>query len=181
MLILFDDSTITAAHIKTTRDSAEKFVKEHMRTSETVRHCLVRSFVAHPSRIYRRPEKILAAIRLLRSVGQRAPRFHNGYRFSGSASAVLGRRQQQWRRALPIPYARYQSESFFRALDALSRSVERVRGRKSILLFSEDLPLSDESRSLYLKTLNSARKANVVFYAIDAKGTGIGGCHWRDP
>src|SRR5262245_40254041 len=31
VLILFDDSTITAAQIKLTRDSAEKYVKQHMR------------------------------------------------------------------------------------------------------------------------------------------------------
>lgn len=169
VLILFDDSTITAAHIKTTRDSAEKFVKEHMGTRDVFAIASYDLSLRVLQGFTGDPEKILAAIRL--------PAVSGSGRRASANTTTMGAPQPSSRQntsdtSSSDPLMRYQSESFFRALDALSRSVERVRGRKSILIFSEDLPLSDESRSLYSKTLNSARKANVVFYAIDAKGLG---------
>ncbi|MBN1567856.1 MAG: VWA domain-containing protein [Acidobacteria bacterium] len=171
VLILFDDSTITATHTKMARDSAEKFIKEHMRPFDffavaAYDHSLhvLQSFTDDP-------EKILAAIR--------APAVSGSARRESAMDQPPLERQMEPQQPskrdasdsrIPDAYMRYQSESFFRALDALSRSVERIRGRKSILLFSEDISLSDESRSLYQKALNSARKANVVFYTIDTKG-----------
>ena len=167
VLILFDDSTITPAHIKTTRDSAERFVKEHMRPHDVFAIASYDLSLRVLQGFTDDPEKILTAIRLpaVSGSGRRAPTNE-----SSMKEPRLSSRQKANDSQSEDLLMRYQSESFFRALDSLSRSVERIRGRKSILLFSEDISLSDKSRSLYLKTLNSARKANVVFYTIDAKG-----------
>jgi VWFA-related protein len=167
VLILFDDSTIAAAHIKMTRDSAEKFVKEHMRPWDNFAVAVYDQSLHVVQGFTDDPEKILAAIRMPAVSG-------SGRRTSTMEQPQMEPRQSSGRdehdSRMPDSFMKYQSEAFFRALDSLSRSIERIRGRKSILLFSEDFSLNNESRSLYLKTLNSARKANVVFYTIDARG-----------
>jgi VWFA-related protein len=167
VLILFDDSTITAAHLKMARDSAEKFVKDHMRPYDNFAVAAYNQSLRILQGFTDDPEKILAAIRMPAVSG-------SAHRTSTMEQPQMEPRQSSRRNAgdsrVPDSFMKYQSESFFRALDALSQSIERIRGRKSILLFSEDFPLNNESRSLYLKTLNSARKANVVFYTIDARG-----------
>ena len=171
VLILFNDSTITADHLKTTRDSAETFVKEHMRPSDIFAVAVYDQSLRTLQGFTDDPEKILAAIRMLpvTSSGRRTATMEP---LQPEPQVDLRQPSKQVARSGSIPdaFARYQAESFFRALESLSRSVERIRGCKSILLFSEDISLSDEIRSLYLKALNSARRANVVFYTIDAKG-----------
>ena len=162
VLILFDDSTITANRLQSTRDSAERFVKEHMRAQDVFAVAsydmslnILQSFTDDP-------DQILEAIR--------KPAV------SGSGRTSTLQQSQPFlidsTEAHPSfdPVMKYQAESFLRALDYLSQSVERIKGRKSILLFSEDVSMSEDSRPLYLKTVNSARKANAVFYTIDAGG-----------
>ncbi len=175
VLLLFDDSTITAAHLKITRDSAEKFVKEHMRPYDIFAVAAYDQSLRVLQGFTDDPEKILAAIRMPAVSGSSRRATATEPSQTGSLAEPPWEPQQSSRREagesrFSASLMKYQTESFFRALDSLSRSIERIRGRKSILLFSEDISLSDESRSFYLKALNAARKANVVFYTIDAKG-----------
>ena len=167
VLILFDDSTITPVHMKSTRDSAERFVKEHMRPQD------VFAIVSYDLslRVFQSftddPDKVLAAIRRPATSGSgRVDKGEESRPIPGQPpSREIGASSRSTDAS-----TKYRAESFFRTLDFLSRSIERVKGRKSILLFSEDLSISNDSRSLFLKTVNAARKANVVFYTIDARG-----------
>ncbi len=162
ILILFDDSTITPDHIQSTRNSAERFVKEHMRSQDVfavasydISLRILQSFTGDP-------DKILAAIRKPAVSGSgRASTMQQSQPFPSGNKNV---------QSTFDPMMKHQAESFLRVLDSLSQSMERLKGRKSILLFSEDISMSEESRSLYLNTVNSARKANAVFYTIDAGG-----------
>jgi len=167
VLILFDDSTIASAHLKTARDAAERFIREHMRPFDHFAVAVYDQSLRILQGFTGDAEKALAAIRGLpvSSSGRRAPSAE-----PPPPESLLSSRPDIPDTRGSDSVARYHSESFFRTLESLSRSVERIRGCKSILLFSEDISLGNESRSLYLKALNSARKANVVFYTIDAKG-----------
>jgi len=170
VLILFDDNTVTTAHIKMTRDSAEKFVKEHMRPGDIFAVVAYDQSLRVLQSFTEDPEKVLAAIRMPAVSGGARPTSNTNATEQSQLESPVTSRPKLSDSRLSDSYVKYQSESFFRALDSLSQSIARIRGCKSILLFSEDIPLSDESRSLYLKALNSARKANVVFYTIDARG-----------
>lgn len=144
VLILFDDRTIAPSSFKRTRDSAERYVREHMRPQDlfaVVSNVLSLKMLQNFSDD---PEKIVAAIRQMAAPGGMSPS-------TGSLTAPGG------------------SVSFIRSLDYLSQSLERIRGRKSILLFSENIVLGGdwESHNLYLKAVNSAKEANVVFFTIE--------------
>jgi VWFA-related protein len=144
VLILFDDRTSTPANLKKTRDSAERFVKEHMRTqdlfavfSNGLSFQVLQNFTGDP-------EKIVAAIRR-RTVPGGMPSSMGSRTVSGSGV------------------------DFIRSLDYLGRSLESIRGRKSVLLFSENLiSTHPDSYDLFLKAVNSAKKANAVFFTIEA-------------
>ncbi|MBP1622057.1 MAG: hypothetical protein H6Q07_77, partial [Acidobacteria bacterium] len=137
VLILFDDSTITAAHSKTTRDSAETFVKEHMRPSDIFAVAAYDQSLRILQGFTDDPEKILAAIRVLpmASSGRRTAAMEQ-LQPEPQMDPRQPSKQDTRSPRIPDSFARYQSESFFRALESLSRSVERIRGCKSILLFS---------------------------------------------
>jgi len=144
VLILFDDRTITPANLKKTRDSAERFVKEHMGPqdlfavfSNSLSFQVLQNFTDDP-------EKIAAAIRRRTVPG--------GMPSSMGSRAVSG-----------------SGVDFIRSLDYLGRSLEQIRGRKTVLLFSESLILTHpDSYDLFLKAVNSAKKANIVFFTIEA-------------
>ncbi len=162
VLILFDDSTIAPTHLKSTRDSAEVFVKRHMRSQDLFAVASYNLSLRILQNFTDDPLKVLAAIRQPAVAGGQSP--------NAAERSPLSARGNSNVIPSVSPEARYKVESFLRTLDSLSQSVDRVRGRKSVLLFSEDMDLGEESRYLYLRTVQSARKANAVFYTIDAKG-----------
>lgn len=66
-------------------------------------------------------------------------------------------------------------ENMLRSLEGMHRSLEPLKGQKSVLIFGR-LPAYNSSTSgeIYRKALNSAKKANVIYYAIDP-GSAVGG------
>jgi VWFA-related protein len=57
-----------------------------------------------------------------------------------------------------------------RALQALIAGLARVRGRKTLLLFSEGLAVPAVAEKPFRRLIDSANKANVSIYAVDANG-----------
>jgi len=182
VLILFDDSTITPSQIKLTRDSAEKYVKQHMRpwdffgvASYGLSMKILQNFT-HDS------AKVLEAI-------QQPAMSHA----SATGTPRSNREDQQQQPGVPgrknrgadsqnpalMQEAKFRAVSVLRTLGSLSSSMSRVKGRKSILLFSEDFSITADSQAELNNAVESARKSNVSFYTIDAKGlnsnAGLGG------
>jgi VWFA-related protein len=56
------------------------------------------------------------------------------------------------------------------ALIALAASMGSLPGRKAIVLFSEGIAVPDTVTAQFRATIDTANRANVTFYAIDAKG-----------
>ena len=182
VLIVFDDSTITPAQIKLTRDSAEKYVKQHMRpydlfgvASYGLSMKILQNFT-HDS------GKVVEAIRQPAMshanpvVSTRVSRDD-----SQQQTGVPGQRNRGGDSQNPalMQEAKFRAVSVLRTLGSLSSSMSRVKGRKSILLFSEDFSITSDAQAELTNAVESARKSNVSFYTIDAKGlnsnTSLGG------
>jgi VWFA-related protein len=146
VMLLFDDRTIPYSHIQETRDAAERFVLEHMRSQDLFAVVTNGLSLEILQNFTNDPEKILAAVRR-KAVPSSIP------------SSDKSRLEQS-------------GIGFIRSLDSLSQSVERIRGRKAILLFSQNIALSPgpENQKTYLKMINSARKANAIFFTVEPKG-----------
>ena len=67
--------------------------------------------------------------------------------------------------------AKFRSTVLLRTLGQLSGSMARVKGRKSVLLFSEDFALASDAQVELRNTIQAAQRANVAFYSIDARGS----------
>jgi VWFA-related protein len=148
VLFLFDDRTIDTANIKEVRDSAEKFVRDHMQPRDLFAVVSNGLSLGVLQNLTDSSERIVAAVRKVVMPGG-MPSSMGSRTSSGSGI------------------------NFIRALDYLCQSVERIKGRKFVLLFSGSIGLvpSWETHNLYLKTVDSARKANVIFITIEPKRT----------
>jgi VWFA-related protein len=174
VLILFDNSSIKPGHLKSARDSAEKFVKRHMSPQDQFAVAsydnslrILQNFTDNPEKVLKAlaqpaiPGATAAGPQLLSPSqipirGQRGPVTH-GAEISGAAGSV------------------YKSENLLRALNAFNLAVEQLKGQKSILLFSESgFSGQNAIQEAYAKTLRSARRSNVAIYAIDPGGLDSG-------
>jgi VWFA-related protein len=163
VMILFDDASIQPQYIKASRESAEKFVKEHMRAQD---------------------------IFAVASFGMSLQILQN---FTHDSNQVL--------KAITQPAAANAGsgtiyfENLLRSLNEVNTSLSRIRGRKSILIYTQPLssmrgtPMgnfggggrrsmggsnifssgngSGTLDSTYRNTLDAIRKADVLVYTID--------------
>jgi VWFA-related protein len=158
VLVIFDDTSIQPHDIKASRDSAEKFVKAHMR-----------------------PQDLFAVA----GYGMSMQVFQN---FTADRDEVL--------KAIGRPAASNAGrgtiyfENLLRSLEKVCYSIARIKGRKSILIFSQSLSLGDlaagyfissGNNGIYEKTLASARKSNVIFYVVNPGTLSISGSAQRFP
>jgi len=63
-----------------------------------------------------------------------------------------------------------QGHAATRSLQGLIEALSEVRGRKTVLLFSEGLAIPAAVRHSFRRVIDAANKANVSFYAVDAAG-----------
>jgi VWFA-related protein len=173
VLILFDDSHLTAGRFEMTRDSAEKYVKQHMGprdlfavASYSVSLKILQNFT-------------LDAARVLVAIRQPGGSAELPAGTSSTSTNAAGRDSR--RLGMPLPEgqtntianyqtATYRAIPFLQTLDSLNSSLAQVKGRKAVLLYSEEFSASTNSHNEFMKAVNSARKADVAFYTIDAKG-----------
>jgi VWFA-related protein len=182
VLILFDDSTITPAQIKLTRDSAEKYVNQHMRPYDLFGVASYGLSMKILQNFTHDAGKIIEAIKqpaMSHANATAGPRVNR--EDPQQQAGVPGRRNRSADSQNPalMQEARFRAVSVLRTLGSLSSSMSRVKGRKSILLFSEDFSITSDAQTELTNAVENARKSNVSFYTIDAKGlnsnTGLGG------
>jgi VWFA-related protein len=143
VLIVFDDSTIPQEYIKKSRDSAARFVREHMKPQDLFGVASFGMSMKILQNLTGDREDVLAA------VGQTA---------TSNASGT------------------FYFEEFLRALEQINYSMARLKGPKSVLIYGRIGYFSSlDVQTIYGKTLDSARKSNVVYYTVDpSTSTGSG-------
>jgi VWFA-related protein len=169
VLIIFDDSTITSGHIKQSRDSAERFVKEHMRPQDLFAVAAFSNSLKILQNFTTDPDGILQAI-AQPAVSSASPLRRQD--LSEEQSRGRGRGPSQDPSSIAT---RHQAENLLRALNSISLSIEHLKGQKSVLLFSESVYFDPSSiDTVYKRTLESAKRSNVVFYTVDPAGLSSG-------
>ena len=185
VLILFDDSNITASQIQMSRDAADKYVKEHMRPWDFFGVASYGLSLKILQNLTHDAEKVVAAIRQPAMSHAETNRFGQGPQDQNRVGQAGPRGQQTNRQQDPFgrnqtldPQAKFRSTVLLRTLGQLSSSMSRVKGRKSVLLFSEDFSLASDAQVELRNTIQAAQKANVAFYSIDARGlNSLGGAN----
>jgi VWFA-related protein len=184
VLILFDDSNITASQIQMSREAAEKYVKQHMRPWDFFGVASYGLSLKIAQNLTHDADKVVAAIRQP-AMSHAETRFGQGIsREDQNRVGVAGQRGQTNRQdpfgrnqALD-QQAKFRSTVLLRTLGQLSGSMARVKGRKSVLLFSEDFALASDAQVELRNTIQAAQRANVAFYSIDARGlNSLGGAN----
>jgi VWFA-related protein len=177
VLILFDDSNITSSQIQMSRDAADKYVKEHMRPWDFFGVASYGLSLRILQNLTHDAEKVVAAIRQpAMSHAEVRPGQGVSSRDDPNRGGVPGQRGQPNRQD---PFGRnpgldqqtkFRATVLLRTLGQVSSSMARVKGRKSVLLFSEDFALASDAQTELRNTILAAQKANVAFYSIDARG-----------
>ncbi len=165
VLIVFDDSTIRSDHIKRARDSAESFVRQHMKPGDLF---AVASFGYELKLLQNFTNDV---DKISKAIGQPAMSVANRSSSSGGYMDSLpsfGRPQDMDPSNISV---RYQSESLLRALQGINLSIERIKGQKSVLIFSESDYLDPKTaEKVYRDLVNSAKRSSVVYYTADPGG-----------
>ncbi len=176
VLILFDDSTITPSQTKVTRDAAEKYVKEHMRSWDLFSVAVYGMSLKVTQNFTHDSGKVVEAIRIPAMSQANLVPGQRLSRDSQNPSAIPGQEGRPNRRDPfgqnpgMMQEARFRATQMFRSLGFIASSLSRVKGRKSILMFSEDFAITGESQNELRQAVTAAQRSNVVFYSIDARG-----------
>jgi len=187
VLILFDDSNITASQIQMSREAAEKYVKEHMRPWDFFGVASYGLSLKITQNLTHDADKVVQAIRQP-AMSHAEARFGQGLSRDDQNRGGFAGPPNQTNRQNPMglgrtpqaldQQARFRSTVLLRTLGQLSGSMARVKGRKSVLLFSEDFALASDAQVELRNTIQAAQKANVAFYSIDARGlNSLGGAN----
>ncbi len=173
VVILFDDSHISVGHFKATRDSAEKYVRDHMGPADLFAVGSYNVSLRMLQNFTRDRAKVLDALHKVTGTAE------SPEAVIASKSSAASRDSGSTRRAAvegPLnTLSLYQSltykfGSMLGALDALDDSLAQIKGRKAVLLYSEESFASVNIHNELMKTVDSARMADVAFYTVDAKG-----------
>jgi VWFA-related protein len=150
VLILFDDSALSAESIHQARDSAAFFVKEHMKPQDLFAVASFSNDLKILQNFTRDPAKISKAIaQPVASISNYSHPFE-----AGAGNQII-----------------IQSENLLRALQGINYSIERLKGKKSVLIFSESNYLDTKTDEMtYKAALISAKRSNVVYCTVDPGG-----------
>ena len=170
VLIFFDDSHLTAGQVQIARDSAEKYVKAHMRPLDLFAVASYGMSLKILQNFTHDAAKVVEAIRKPALSFAAATRTMPGAAVGGAQTRGGASQRGRVPTSPENQETRFRSADLFRTLGALSSSVAQVRGRKIVLLFSEDFSAGTDFQTDFINTVNSAKKSNVSFYTIDARG-----------
>jgi VWFA-related protein len=151
VLFLFDQSTIGAANSKLAFDSAEQYVHRHMHPYDAMGVAVYGQSLRITCPLTHDASKVIEALQKANEA------------FADSAGRMVrgtpGAKELRWR-VLDV----------FRGLKSLCSSLEPVRGRKTVLLFTEDTVVPTDILDEYNSLVTEARKSDVIFFTIDAPG-----------
>lgn len=71
------------------------------------------------------------------------------------------------------PENKYRAMVYLQTLNSLSTSIARIKGRKIILMFSEDFKISAELQTQLQSLITTSQKSNVAYYTVDSRGLNI--------
>ncbi len=154
VILFFDQSTIKAAGTKLSLDAAEEYVQRHMH-----------------------PYDLMGVAVYIQSLKITCPLTHDAARvidavhranepFAGAAGLTV-------HDTTGAKELRSQVLDFFRTLKSLCSSLEPVRGRKTILLFTEDLSMPIDLVGEFHSVVAEARRSDVSFFTLDAQGRSV--------
>ena len=166
VFIVFDDSTIKTANIKKARDSAETFVSQHMKPGDLFAVASYGYGMKLLQNFTNDSDKVSKAIA--------QPAVSTANSSSSPGGYVDGSLPQFGRQRDLDPTntsLKYQAEGLLKALQAINASIERIRGQKSVLVFSESSFLDPNTAQKVLpEVLTSAKRSGVVYYTVDPGG-----------
>jgi VWFA-related protein len=151
VLLLFDQSTISSADSKLTLDAAEKYVRQHMHPYDLVGVAVYVQSIRITCPLTHDAAKVIEAI----------------HRASEAFAGKLGRAVRDTTGAKEL---RSQVVDVFRNLKGLCSALEPVRGRKTVLLFTEDMSVPTDTLIEFNSLVSEARKSDVSFFTLDARG-----------
>ncbi len=151
VLLLFDQSTINPAGSKLALDAAEQYVRQHMHPYDLVGVAVYVQTVKITCPLSHDPARVIDAIHRANEP------------FAGAAGLTV-------QGTTGAKELRSQVQEVFRGLKGLCLSLEPVRGRKTVLLFTEDLSMPADILGEFNSVVREARKSNVSFFTLDARG-----------
>ena len=98
------------------------------------------------------------------------PAERQNYLSGGNAGAALLRMQLRMLETFRPLLEEFHGHASLAALRAVVGAMATLPGRKSILYFSEALPLTDAVKPKFEALIHEANRNNVTFYAVDAAG-----------
>jgi VWFA-related protein len=159
VLIIFDDSSILPLHLKSARDSAARFVREHMNPQDLFAVAVFDVSLKIFQNFTNDRNKVLETIAKPASSSADSMRSQSSTTATSMGGSIANRASG------------YRTEELLRALRFLNVSIERLKGKKSVLLYSESSFFDPNSiPTIYNDTLSSAKKSNVIFITIDPAG-----------
>jgi VWFA-related protein len=171
VLIFIDESTIAPIRLKSVCESAKTFVKKHMNPTDLFAVASFGDSLKIRQNFTHEPERILGAIAQSES-SSAAPTLPDGNRAQNSHagdpifSLILTNKMA----------------NLLWALNSFSVSVERLKGQKTVLIYSESgFSNREQIQTVYAQALDSAKKSNVVFYTIDPGGLVSGSTREAEP
>ena len=166
VLILFDDGALSAENVKRSRDSAALFVKEHMNPEDWFAVASFGYDLKFIENLTNDPEKVMKAIaEPAISLANFSPTSDDG---STASLSSLGKPRDQDPAMLS---STYQSEGLLSALQGINYAIERIKGQKSVLIYSQSNYINPKTiEKVYKAALTSAKRSNVVYYTIDPGG-----------
>ncbi|HYK88289.1 MAG TPA: VWA domain-containing protein [Acidobacteriota bacterium] len=148
VLIVFGDGGTAPWELKTVRDAAETYVRRNMRPSDWMGVAVYWRSLTITQNFTQDPAKVIEAIRKPAASSDTSP---------GSTVSI----------------GQNLGLNFLRSLIPLTASLEPTKGRKAIMIFSNDFP--HPSVQHFEKLLETARKANVSFYTLTPRRASAGG------
>ena len=174
VLLLFDDGTLTPAHLPMTRDLAADFVRRSMHpgdlfgvASHALSLRLLQAFTRQQQDVLRAVQQ--PAVSYSRNLGA-APTTRDLQRDS-----ITGPRFRSPRMVDPseqeMQESRVRGLSLLQSLSSLCSSLAKIKGRKTLLVFTEDLNVPTDLQGQRQETTTAAQAANVVIHSIDVRAS----------
>src|SRR5262245_23721370 len=176
VLLLFDDSTLSPSHVTITRDLAAGFVQQNMRSGDlfgVASHALNLKLIQPFTRDV---QEVLRAIQepgmsYSRNLGA-APTPRDLQRDS-----ITGPRFRSPRMVDPseqeMQESRVRGLSLLETLKDLCSSLAKIKGRKTLLVFTEDLNVPTDLQGQLQEATAAAQMANVVMYSVDVRSVSV--------
>ncbi|MFN8009224.1 MAG: VWA domain-containing protein [Terriglobia bacterium] len=180
VFILFDDSNITPQQLKNSRDVAAGYVKKHMRPWDLfavgtygLSLQVTQTFTHDADKVYQAIQAPAMSHALQDTTQLQTPDNQDPTLMANTGQVDRTNKQTSVAQGAVNTERRYRASTYFRSMNSLSSSIARIKGRKIILLFSEDFKVPSELQTELQDFITVAQKSNVAFYTVDAKGLNL--------